>query len=220
MIVAGAAFLHLLVFVYWLGGDLGAFYASYLAVGRDRPAAARLTAVRILNAVDTAPGAALILALPTGLALAAAKAWLAVPPAALAAVWVGALAWLVAFWRVHSAPGQARPRLVAFDLAMRGTLLAALSLAGAAGLARLWPAPLFLALKLLALAAAVARGLLIRAQLKPLGPALAALAGGDEDGAADAAIRGLLARSRPLVLGIWLLTCAAALLGLAKPQWG
>ena len=219
MIVAGVAFLHLLVFVYWLGGDLGAFYASYLAVGRKRPVAARLAALKILDAVDRAPGSALILALPTGLTLAAAQGWLALSPAALVAVWTAALAWLAVFWTLQLTHDAPAPRLAAFDLVVRWILLAALTAAGAAGLARLWPAPLFLALKLLALAAAVGLGLLIRAQLKPLGPALQALGEGDEDGAADAVIGDLLARSRPLVAGIWALVCAAALLGLAKPQW-
>ncbi len=214
MLVAGAALLHVLVFVYWLGGDLGAFCASFAAVDVERTPEARLAALKLISDVDMAPRTALILALPTGLTLAALRGWLALPPAALAVLWAASLGWLALAWRLHLshvAPG-APERVI--DLAVRWMALAGLAITGGAGLAGALPLPAFLACKLLLLAGAVALGLLIRVRLRPLGPALAALSRREPE--ADGAIADVLSRSRPLVVGIWLLISAAALLGLAQ----
>lgn len=215
MLVVAAAFLHLLVFVYWLGGDLGAFAASFAAVDARKAPEARRAALQLIADVDMAPRSALILALPTGVTLAALKGWLPLPGWSLAIAWIVGGAWLALAWRLHlaHAPPGAPERVI--DLALRWVALAGLIAAGGAGLAGALPIPGFLASKLLLLAGAIALGLLIRVRLRPLGPALAALARCEPD--ADAAIAGVLARSRPLVVGIWLLISAAALLGLAKP---
>ena len=215
---AVAALLHVLVFVYWLGGDLGAFYASHLAVDRARPPAARLLAMKVIGDVDMAPRSALILTLPTGLTLAAARGWLSLSPLALAAVWAVALGWLALAWRLHLAQAPPGAPLRTLDLAIRWAMIAGLSAAGVAALAHLWPAPLFLALKLCLLAAAIAIGLVIRRRLRPLGPALGAFAGGGDTRAAEDTIAHVLAHSRPLVVAIWVLISTAAFLGLAQPQ--
>ena len=92
--------LHVLVLVYWLGGDLGAFYASRLVADPQRPAAGRVAAAKILLDIDMAPRMALIFAFPTGFALAVARGWISLDFAwvwlafALAAAWAG-LAWMV-----------------------------------------------------------------------------------------------------------------------------
>jgi succinate-semialdehyde dehydrogenase / glutarate-semialdehyde dehydrogenase len=64
--VALFGLLHILVFVYWLGGDLGAFYASWYVSMPKVSADRRLLASRIVGDVDMAPRTALILALSTG----------------------------------------------------------------------------------------------------------------------------------------------------------
>ena len=71
------ALIHVLVFVYWLGGDLGAFYTSRFLTAPDVSADRRLMAAKIVGDVDMAPRTALILALPSGLLLAPSKGWLA-----------------------------------------------------------------------------------------------------------------------------------------------
>lgn len=62
--------LHVLVFVYWLGGDLGAFYSSRFLTRPGVTPEKRLLAAKIVGDVDMAPRSALILTFPTGLALA------------------------------------------------------------------------------------------------------------------------------------------------------
>lgn len=208
--------LHLLIFTYWLGGDLGAFYASAFLTDRRRTVPERLLALTIINNVDMAPRTALILALPTGLLLAVEKGWLTLPAPVLAGVTVLALAWLALAWRVHLAHGAAE-RARKLDIAVRWLMLAGLVGAGLATLTGLLALPLFLGLKMLALAGCIALGLLVRALLVPMVPAIRQMAATGPTDQTDAAIAGVIARTRPAVMSIWVLLLVAAVLGLATP---
>jgi len=215
--LAALTLLHILVLVYWLGGDLGAFYASTILTDTRKSAAARAKAGLILNAVDMAPRTALILAFPTGFTLAVHLGHWAAPGWQVAAAWVASLAWLALAWSLHltHAPPQAMARRN--DLAIRWLFLAKLvAIAVAPGVLGL-DLPLFLRLKLAILAAAIAAGLAIRVVLAPFGPPFLALVRGEPTPQTDAAIAAILGRARPFVVALWLLLLAAAFLGLAKP---
>ncbi|NWG72408.1 MAG: hypothetical protein HXY23_12505 [Parvularculaceae bacterium] len=209
------ALLHLLVFAYWLGGDIGVFYSSFVLTDERRPAAGRLAAGQILNAVDLIPRLALLMALPTGLALAGARGWLDLGPAWLAAAFVAALGWALLLRRLHHDPSSTSLRLV--DLALRWAFLSALAVAGCAGLAGMVALPAFIAAKCLVLAFCVAMGLCVRATLAPFGPAFARLASGAPDADSDRTVRRCLARARVFVVLIWIALVAAAWLGVAAP---
>ncbi|MEO0981060.1 MAG: hypothetical protein AAFX03_00240 [Pseudomonadota bacterium] len=209
------ALLHVLVFVYWLGGDLGAFYSSRFLIADGVSADRRLLAAKVVGDVDMAPRSALILAFPTGFLLAISKGWLDVSMAWGWAALLAGLAWLAVAWRIHIAHGQAGA-MRTVDLAIRWIALAALAGAGFAGLAGIYEAPAFISLKLLLLAAAIAMGLAIRRVLAPLGPALAGL-NGDAPASAEARLKTTLQRVRPLVTVIWAILLAAAFLGLWTP---
>ncbi|MBC2669840.1 hypothetical protein ACFOON_00305 [Novosphingobium piscinae] len=209
--------LHLLVPIYWLGGDLGAFYSARFLVDPNRSVAERLMALTILNTIDMAPRTTLILAFPTGFSLAVAKGWVDSPPAVLGLVWAGFLAWLALAWAVHLHHGPASAGLRRLDIAVRYGVLAALTGAGVAGLAGAIALPLFLSLKLLVLAGCVTIGLLVRRQLVPLFPAIVALRRDGATPAGDAVIRGVIAVTQPTVITLWVLVLIACLLGLATP---
>jgi hypothetical protein len=211
--------LHVLVFVYWLGGDLGAFYASHVLTDTTRPPAARAAAAHVLMQVDMAPRTALILAAPTGFTLAVAQGWWPAPPWGIAAAWIGSLAWLALAWVLHLKhlqPGSLWRRI---DLFIRWAVLIKLALIALAPQFFPWTAdiPLFLRLKLAALAGAIACGLWIRRCLAPFGPAYVALASGAPTAEHNAIIASTLQRARPFVVLIWTLLIAAAFLGLARP---
>lgn len=208
--------LHVLVFVYWLGGDLGAFYASRFLTADDVSTDRKLLAAKIVGDVDMAPRTALILALPTGLILARQVGYID-----LDWIWIGALSatflvWLGLAWKRHLSHGSEPAWMRVFDLAIRWITLAGLIAIAMASFMGHADWPLFLALKSLALALAIAMGLAIRVVLKPLGPAIGKLIGDTpEQGTAE--LKSLMGQARPLVLVIWACLLSAAFLGLWKP---
>ncbi len=208
--------LHILVFVYWLGGDLGAFFASRLVVDAERPAPGRIAAATILLNVDMAPRMALIFALPTGLALADHRGWLDLDPPWVGAAFAIAAVWAGLAWMIHLKAG---PHVLAgrLDQAIRYAVMFSLAGVGVSAFVGLWAVPDFMAAKLLLLAVAIGAGLQIRRVLTPFGPAFGKLASGRGDAASDAVIASSLARARRYVFVIWAAVIAAAALGVATP---
>lgn len=218
MAAALISLMHVLVFVYWLGGDLGAFYTSRILSDPARPVAARMAAAQALAALDMAPRTALILAAPTGVTLASTAGHVSLPVFGLAAIWAFALIWLWLAWRIHLKhlpPGAAVRRL---DLAIRWLALTGLVAVGGGIAVGALAAPLFVGLKLLILGAAIATGLWVRSLIAPFGPAFAALVSTGPTPQIDQVITRSLARARPAVMLIWALLVAAAFLGFWRPQ--
>jgi hypothetical protein len=73
------------------------------------------------------------------------------------------------------------------------------------------------AAKLLIFAALMLLGLVLRWRLRPFTDGLRALARGEDSPAIEAAMRTSHARTRVLVVAIWVGLCVAALLGIARP---
>ena len=61
-----ALLIHLLLFVYWLGGDIGVFYSSGLSVNRNLSREARQMAGKIMINLDLIPRLCLSLMLTVG----------------------------------------------------------------------------------------------------------------------------------------------------------
>lgn len=202
--------LHLLVFAYWLGGDLGAFTASFTLTDTNQAPAARLAAAKILNQADLAPRSALILTLPTGLTLAVQKGWIDVRTEIVLAVWTLSVIWLVGLWVQHvSSTHSATWRMI--DLSIRLALIGGLAVAAFA------VTPFFLKVKVVALALATLMGLAIRVAVAPIGIAVTQLAKDDVSPETNRILIQSLARARPMVVAIWLCLFAAAWAGVAKP---
>ena len=208
--------LHILVLVYWLGADLGAFLSASVLADASKPAPARMAAAGILLNVDMAPRMALIFALPTGLALANAKGWLAVEPFWTVLAFLGALVWAGIAWRIHLAHGRA-PVVAQTDRLWRAVFALALIVVAFMGLAGVIELALFISLKLAILGVAVGLGLAIRVVPKPFEAAIGTLARGQADEATNSIISASIGRVRVLVLILWALLLGAAFLGIAVP---
>jgi len=208
--------LHLLLFVYWLGGDLGVFYASFFVADERLSPAQRQTAAAILNGLDQGPRICMPLILAVGVHLAWRMGAMSASGPAVAAVWLLALVWLAMVLALHFGHGRAFvPALTRIDFAFRVLVLAgAAGVAGAAlaGVTALMPA--WLALKLLIFAALVGCGLMVRVRFKAFGPAFRALVTEGPSEAVNAEIRGSIQAVRPFVLAIWVGLIANAALGL------
>jgi hypothetical protein len=212
MIVALLTLLHILVFVYWLGGDLGVFYSSTILTDPKTSPQGRIIAAKVLAQVDMAPRTAMILTLPTGLTLAAQVGYLPIGVPWLMGIWLLGLGWLALAWNIHLKHLPPSSLLRKADLLVRFALIIAL-----AAWAALGALPLFLALKLGVLAATIALGLLIRRALAPFGAAFGAMVAHGPTAETDQIIAKCLNQSRPAVVAIWVLLLIAALLGIAQP---
>ncbi len=214
--VALLAFLHILIPIYWLGGDLGAFYGSTFMTDPKRTVGERMMALKILNNVDMAPRTALILALPTGVALAWGKGWLQVPGYVPALVAVAGLIWLALAWAVHLNHGGGT-MIKRIDIAIRYVVLAVLVVLGLEGLTGELAIPFFIAVKMLIMAACISLGLIVRRQLVPLFGAIRAMVANGPTAETDATMLAVNRKARISVLTIWALVLSASFLGLATP---
>jgi hypothetical protein len=214
--VALLGLLHILIPIYWLGGDLGAFYGSTFMTDPKRSVAERMMALKILNNIDMAPRTALILALPTGVALGWAKGWLPISGLFVAVLALAGVVWLALAWAVHlnHGGGGAAKRV---DMGIRYVVLLGLAVTGIGGLIGAIALPLFIALKLCILAICVTLGLVVRRQLVPLFGAIRTMVATGPTPETDATMLAVNGRARVSVLTIWALVLAASFLGLATP---
>lgn len=207
--------LHVILFAYWLGGDLGVFYASRSVTNPDLGREARSIATRIMLAVDLSPRICMVLILPVGIHMAVIRNQLMLSDTTVISIWLAALFWLLLVLCVHFVPAsRAAEALRRVDFSFRLLVIAV-----TVGLA-LWqlvaPAQIqadWIALKLLIFGILVACGLAIRIALRPFGPAFASLLEQGSTPTTEAAIQRSLGRARPFVLAIWTGLVISAVLG-------
>lgn len=102
-------FLHVLLFGYWLGADLGVFYCDSQLTRDDLSLDERLRVREIRRKVDMAPRTCVALILPIGFMLAVQYGsqitgwWLGL-------IWVLSLVWLALLWAERATVGTARGR--------------------------------------------------------------------------------------------------------------
>lgn len=214
-------FAHVLLFVYWLGGDAGVYHSSRFMVDPSRSREARLTAAKIFIDLDMLPRYCLALMLTVGGLLAHE---LGVPHAewqlplivALGPLWVGMV------WLVHAKEGTLfGARLARVDFWFRWVVIAALvaSVVLAWHDGRLRPYP-WLAAKLLLFAFLIFCGLMIRVLLPQFMRGFRELATSGPTPESDRDMIEGLGRCRPWVWAIWAGVAVEALIGILKPGAG
>ena len=210
---------HIVLFVYWLGADIGVFYSSRYVADSTLSLEARSTALKIMAWIDEIPRICLVLILPFGLMLAYEAGWWRTSAAGIAGAWILSLGWLAMVLSIHHYRGSAFGAVLRrIDMGFRVVVIAGLG--GIALASLLAGAPLehpWLAGKLLAFALCVACGLAIRIVAAPFGEGFTRLTREGSTPEIETQIARSLARARPFVVGIWILLLVAAYLGLAKP---
>ena len=221
-----AILLHILLFVYWLGGDLGVYYSSRFIIKPELQPETRAVAAKIMVGCDLAPRVSLILFGASGLTLMYygplgdeffLTGWM------LALAWVGTLTWLTVSL-LEARGGDSRRGHVYHqaDLYVRWALSAALVVVGGYALLVSEPFgvdtnPRWLGAKVLAYGLCILCGVMIRRALRPFGPAFGALMTTGSTPEVEQGIVGSIRRSEPWVYGIWAMVVLAAVLGVIKP---
>ena len=210
---------HLLLFVYWLGGDIGVFYSAIQLRDRRLSLEARQLALKILGWVDQIPRYCLVLMLPVGYSLADQLGIVVLPRIVFILLWVIAVAWLWMVWAIHHQGRPIAEKLRKIDLTWRFILAGGLlfdawqGFNGTGHVLTTW-----LAAKFLILATLIFCGIMIRLRGKPMGPALRELFANGSTPELEATIQQTSARTRPFVLAIWVLLVVAAYIGISKPS--
>jgi hypothetical protein len=88
-------FLHVLMFVYWLGADLGVFTLALALKNPDYSVEQRALLMRMSLLIDMTPRAAMAFIAPVGLVLAESMGLVSVPNWLNAIFWVVAALWIV-----------------------------------------------------------------------------------------------------------------------------
>ena len=209
---------HLILFVYWLGGDLGVFYSSGFVVNENLSKETRLIASKIMLNLDLFPRMCLSLMLTVGGILSEFKGlehplWQMIGIILLGPFWLGMVL------TIHFNHGKAwAQRLTQFDFWFRWAVIIGIliSVGYSFSTGRLAPAP-WIGGKLVIFAFLVFCGIMIRMALKGFIEGLRAIGMDAVTPESNAGMRASLARVRPWVLAIWVGLVVETYLGVVEP---
>ena len=209
---------HLLLFVYWLGGDMGVFYSSGMVVDPKLPIPARVTAAKIMIDLDFVPRICMALMLTVGGLLVGYNGiehplWQKIGFIALGPGWLAMVVYL------HYAHGTPLSKVVTkiafwFPWGLITNLIIAPSVSFYIG--RLADAP-WVGAKLLVFAGLVFCGLMIRIYIPGYIAGIIKLRQDEVSDEINAMMIKSLNKSRPFVLAIWAGLLVECVLGVVKP---
>ncbi len=214
-------FIHILLFVLWLGGDVGVFvlgqhFRKRHAYTLDQ----RLVLLKLLVAVDMGPRTAWALMVPLSLSVAVAGGWIPLPASVVAAAWIVGAAWLWLVWDSHThdqTPRAARNRRIETWLKLAITAfylwLGVASLATGAPIVLPW-----LAWKATSFGAIFLAAIMIDVAFKPVGAQLGALIAQGSSDETEIPLRRTMDRTRIWVMLVYALLLTTAWLGVVKPD--
>jgi hypothetical protein len=211
---------HLLLFVLWLGADVGVFLLGQHFRRRESYTLdQRIALLKLLVEVDMVPRSAWALMVPLSLSVLAVGGWWDVPGLLLSGAWVIGLVWLWLVWDSHRhdmTPRAARNRRIEGWLRW---LIGGFYL-GLGAHSLLLDAPLgptWLALKALMFGLIFVAAIMIDVTFKPVGAQLAAVLQQGSSDATEIPLRRTMDRTRVWVWAVYLLLLVTAFLGNVKP---
>ena len=213
-------FVHLLLFVLWLGADVGVFVlGQHFRKRQIYTLEQRLALLKLLVAIDMTPRTAWALMVPISLTLAVAGGWALLPLWVVAAAWLLGGVWLWLVWDAHlhdQTPRAARDRRIETPI----KLAIMIGYLGFGGWSLLTGEPIvarFVAWKALLFGLIFAAAMAIYAHFKPVGPQLARLIAEGSSDATELPLLRTMNLTRVWVWAVYLLLLVTAWLGVVKP---
>jgi hypothetical protein len=212
-------FLHVILFVYWLGPDWGVWVTSHYIAKPGLPIEERRRFLAAMLKIDLVPRSCLILLLPMGLQLAADLEMSPVTGIWLVLVWVFALTWLVVSWLVYLRKGPMAGELLRrVDNGVRYIVAPVMILAGLYSLTTgAWFGSTWLGLKVMVFGIIVALGLVLRSFVGLWVTGFQRLATEGPKTEIDAMFADALTKAKPVVFVFWGCSALMAFLGIVKP---
>jgi hypothetical protein len=99
-------FIHILLFVFWLGADLGVFICGQLVKRSDQSFDQRMLLVKVLSMIDMGPRTSFALMLPVGLQLSVNMHLIPLGTPGLVLCWLFSAVWLAVTWGIPLNEGK------------------------------------------------------------------------------------------------------------------
>jgi Na+/H+ antiporter NhaC len=213
-------FVHVVLFVYWLGADISVFITSLRVKNANYSKETRQALVKVLNFVNWFPVAANMFMLPVGLTLANGLGISPVTGVWLLLVWAAAIAWFWLIWQAGTRRGTPEgKRYSTIDLYLRYALIAVLVITGIWSLSAGGPFTAnWLALKLILFAFVLCMGLGIRFSFANFGPTFGRIMAQGSTPELEKEITRLTYAVKPWVLLLWGGLVVMAYVGIAQPR--
>jgi hypothetical protein len=210
---------HILLFVYWLGADLGVLILARAVKRPDLGFEQRALLLKMALLIDVTPRIAFVLMFPVGFQLATGLGLVDAGRWTLAAVWLLAVAWLALVLAIGRSEGTPRgQRLMQFHLALQGVLAVLFVGIGTSSLLGHGPFEgAWLAAKVLLFGLIFACAIGIDWEFRPIGPAFQRLATEGSGPEVEAAISGSIDGAIRWVLTLYGLLLVIGFLGTTKP---
>ncbi|MFZ9709030.1 MAG: hypothetical protein ACO3CV_05235 [Steroidobacteraceae bacterium] len=211
-------FIHVMLLVYWLGGDLGVFLLARSAKRAELSVAERLFALRMAVQIDLIPRLCFAVMLPVGLQVTASGGYAVIPSAVLLASWGFALVWITLLIAMGRAEGSPRAAVLArANLALQLLALLVIGYFGITAWLGLGPLPGgWYAAKIILFALIFATSIGIDLAFRPVAPAFIRLAQHGSEPGTEATITGAIDAAIRWVLALYALLIVIAFLGITK----
>jgi hypothetical protein len=212
-------YVHLLLFVYWLGADLGVFALALSLKNPRYSHAQRVLLMKMSLTIDMGPRMAMIAIAPIGLHLAVQSGLAAVPGYVFVFSWLIAALWIVGEWIAFMKMGQ--PVAIRFYI-FNGVLMALVFLAatvfGISSLFTGWPfEPTWLALKVFLFGMVFLVSIMMAIFYAPIEGILDRLGEEGDSDSIEARIRTQVNKGAIFTVLLFALLAIIGFLGVAKP---
>jgi hypothetical protein len=213
-------FIHILLFVYWLGADLGVFLLAKAARRSDLTFDQRAISLRMAMKIDILPRLSFALMFPVGLELSAARG-LVEPTLALRALsWAVSAAWVaIVIGMLRAQDAKHAAALKHANVVLHWALFLVVVSVGLTSVLGHGPFPTgWLGWKILLFGLIFFCGIMVDREFDPVSPAFARLAAEGSQPDIEQIIKGAIDRSIAWVLALYALVVVIAFLGTARPS--
>ncbi len=212
-------YLHILMFVFWLGTDMGVMISAKRAVGPQLSVDARLTLLKSALLIELLPRTMWVAALPLGVQLSHHLGLVTISTPALALVWLfAAFWWVVNFGGAYYIEQPLGLKLGRINRWVTGLLgLTLIGVAAASYLSQTLFATAWLAAKVGLYGVIQLTILGIELTFVPVGAAFGRLAAEGSTPEVEARISATMKRSLLFVYATYVLIAIVGLIGVSKP---